>query len=187
MAIDPIVVAASIVQAWQSIVSRNVDPLEAGVVSVTQIHAGHAWAVIPEEVVLRGTVRSFKPAVQALIERRLQELGAGIAAAHGCTLEFRYERRFPATINTAPETEFAARVATELLGGENILRDAAPSMGSEDFGWMLQVKQGTYAWLGTGGETSCLLHNPHYDFNDEAIPLGASYWVQLAREFLAQT
>ncbi len=186
MAIDPIVVAASIVQAWQSIVSRNVDPLEAGVVSVTQIHAGHAWAVIPEEVVLRGTVRSFKPAVQALIERRLQELGAGIAAAHGCTLEFRYERRFPATINTGPETDFAARVATGLLGSENILRDAAPSMGSEDFGWMLQVKQGNYAWLGTGGETSCLLHNPRYDFNDEAIPLGASYWVQLAREFLAQ-
>jgi hippurate hydrolase len=186
MAIDPIVVAASIVQAWQSIVSRNVDPLEAGVVSVTQIHAGHAWAVIPEEVVLRGTVRSFKPAVQALIERRLQELGAGIAAAHGCTLEFRYERRFPATINTAAETDFAAQVATGLLGSENILRDAAPSMGSEDFGWMLQVKQGNYAWLGTGGETSCLLHNPRYDFNDEAIPLGASYWVQLAREFLAQ-
>lgn len=187
MAIDPIVVAASIVQAWQSIVSRNVDPLEAGVVSVTQIHAGHAWAVIPEEVVLRGTVRTFKPAVQALIERRLQELGAGIAAAHGCTLEFRYERRFPATINTGPETDFAARVATDLLGSENILRDAAPSMGSEDFGWMLQVKQGNYAWLGTGGETSCLLHNPRYDFNDEAIPLGASYWVQLAREFLAQS
>jgi len=186
MAIDPIVVAASIVQAWQSIVSRNVDPLEAGVVSVTQIHAGHAWAVIPEEVVLRGTVRTFKPAVQALIERRLQELGAGVAAAHGCTLEFRYERRFPATINTGPETDFAARVATDLLGSENILRDAAPSMGSEDFGWMLQVKQGNYAWLGTGGETSCLLHNPRYDFNDEAIPLGASYWVQLAREFLAQ-
>ncbi len=186
MAIDPIGVAASIVQAWQSIVSRNVDPLEAGVVSVTQIHAGHAWAVIPEEVVLRGTVRSFKPAVQALIERRLQELGAGIAAAHGCTLEFRYERRFPATINTGPETDFAARVATGLLGSENILRDAAPSMGSEDFGWMLQVKQGNYAWLGTGGETSCLLHNPRYDFNDEAIPLGASYWVQLAREFLAE-
>ena len=186
MAIDPIVVAASIVQAWQSIVSRNVDPLEAGVVSVTQIHAGHAWAVIPEEVVLRGTVRSFKPAVQALIERRLQELGEGIAAAHGCTLEFRYERRFPATINTAAETDFAAQVATGLLGSENILRDAAPSMGSEDFGWMLQVKQGNYAWLGTGGETSCLLHNPRYDFNDEAIPLGASYWVQLAREFLAQ-
>ena len=133
MAIDPIVVAASIAQAWQSIVSRNVDPLEAGVVSVTQIHAGHAWAVIPEEVVLRGTVRTFKPAVQALIERRLQELGAGVAAAHGCTLEFRYERRFPATINTGPETDFAARVATVLLGSENILRDAAPSMGSVSY------------------------------------------------------
>jgi len=185
MALDPIVVATSIVQAWQSIVSRHVDPLESGVVSVTQIHAGHAWAVIPEEVVLRGTVRSFKPAVQALIEQRLQELGAGIAKAHGCGFGFRYERRFPATINTAPETDFAAGVAVNLLGAENILRDAAPSMGSEDFGWMLQVKQGCYAWLGTGGATSCLLHNPCYDFNDEVIPLGASYWVRLAQDFLA--
>jgi len=185
MAIDPIVVATAIVQAWQSIVSRNVDPLEAGVVSVTQIHAGHAWAVIPEEVVLRGTVRSFKPAVQALIEQRLQELGEGIAKAHGCSFAFRYERRFPATINTAAETDFAAGVAVDLLGADNILRDAAPSMGSEDFGWMLQVKEGNYAWLGTGGETSCLLHNPRYDFNDDAIPLGASYWVQLARAYLA--
>ncbi len=184
MAVDPIVVAAGIVQAWQTIVARNVDPLESGVVSVTQIHAGHAWAVIPEEVSLRGTVRTFKPAVQALIEQRLRELGEGLAAAHGCTFDWRYERRFPATINSVAETDFAAAVGSELLGADNILRDAAPSMGSEDFGWMLQVKQGSYVWLGTGGETSCLLHNPRYDFNDAAIPLGASYWVALAHAFL---
>ena len=184
MAVDPIVVAAGIVQAWQTIVARNVDPLESGVVSVTQIHAGHAWAVIPEEVSLRGTVRTFNPAVQALIEQRLRELGEGLAAAHGCTFDWRYERRFPATINSVAETDFAAAVGSELLGADNILRDAAPSMGSEDFGWMLQVKQGSYVWLGTGGETSCLLHNPRYDFNDAAIPLGASYWVALAHAFL---
>ena len=184
MAVDPIVVAAAIVQAWQTIVARNVDPLESGVVSVTQIHAGHAWAVIPEEVSLRGTVRTFNPAVQALIEQRLRELGEGLAAAHGCTFDWRYERRFPATINSVAETDFAAAVGSELLGADNILRDAAPSMGSEDFGWMLQVKQGSYVWLGTGGETSCLLHNPRYDFNDAAIPLGASYWVALAHAFL---
>ncbi len=184
MAVDPIVVAAAIVQAWQTIVARNVDPLESGVVSVTQIHAGHAWAVIPEEVSLRGTVRTFNPAVQALIEQRLRELGEGLATAHGCTFDWRYERRFPATINSVAETDFAAAVGSELLGADNILRDAAPSMGSEDFGWMLQVKQGSYVWLGTGGETSCLLHNPRYDFNDAAIPLGASYWVALAHAFL---
>jgi hippurate hydrolase len=184
MAVDPIVVAAAIVQAWQTIVARNVDPLESGVVSVTQIHAGHAWAVIPEEVSLRGTVRTFNPAVQTLIEQRLRELGEGLAAAHGCTFDWRYERRFPATINSVAETDFAAAVGSELLGADNILRDAAPSMGSEDFGWLLQVKQGSYVWLGTGGETSCLLHNPRYDFNDAAIPLGASYWVALAHAFL---
>ena len=184
MAVDPIVVAAAIVQAWQTIVARNVDPLESGVVSVTQIHAGHAWAVIPEEVSLRGTVRTFNPAVQALIEQRLRELGEGLATAHGCTFDWRYERRFPATINSVAETDFAAAVGSELLGADNILRNAAPSMGSEDFGWMLQVKQGSYVWLGTGGETSCLLHNPRYDFNDAAIPLGASYWVALAHAFL---
>ncbi|MSQ67783.1 MAG: amidohydrolase [Gammaproteobacteria bacterium] len=184
LAIDSIVVAAAIVQAWQTIVARNVDPLESGVVSVTQIHAGRAWAVIPEEVSLRGTVRTFNPAVQVLIEQRLRELGEGLAAAHGCTFDWRYERRFPATINSVAETDFAAAVASELLGADNILRDAAPSMGSEDFGWMLQVKPGSYVWLGTGGETSCLLHNPRYDFNDAAIPVGASYWVALAQAFL---
>ena len=184
MAVDPIVVAAAIVQAWQTIVARNVDPLESGVVSVTQIHAGHAWAVIPEEVSLRGTVRTFNPAGQALIEQRLRERGEGLATAHGCTFDWRYERRFPATINRVAETDFAAAVGSELLGADNILRNAAPSMGSEDFGWMLQVKQGSYVWLGTGGETSCLLHNPRYDFNDAAIPLGASYWVALAHAFL---
>ena len=185
MAIDPVVATAALVQGWQSIVSRNVDPLEAGVVSVTQIHAGHAWAVIPEEVVLRGTVRTFRPEVQAQIERRMREIGAGLAQGYGCEFEMRYEKRFPPTVNSAAETDFAAAVAARMVGAENVSRDAAPSMGSEDFGWMLQVKQGNYAWLGTGGEKSCLLHNPKYDFNDQAIPLGASYWVALARDFLA--
>ena len=181
MALDPVVAAASLVQAWQGIVARNVDPLEAGVLSVTQLHAGNAWAVIPEEVVVRGTVRSFQPAIQTLIERRMAEMGQGIATAHGCTFDFRYEKRFPPTVNTVRETDFAADVATRLLGADNVLRDVAPSMGSEDFGWMLQARPGNYAWLGTGGAPGCLLHNPRYDFNDEAIPLGASYWVALVK------
>ncbi len=186
LAIDPIVAAAGLVQAWQGIVSRNVDPLEAGVVSVTQIHAGNAWAVIPEDVVLRGTVRSFKPEVQALVEQRLREFGEGYAQAHGCSFAWRYEKRFPPTINSAAETRFAAGVAAAMLGRDNVRQDLAPSMGSEDFGWMLQARQGCYAWLGTGGNASCLLHNPYYDFNDEVIPLGASYWVRLAQDFLAR-
>lgn len=185
MAIDPVVGAAALVQAWQGIVSRMVDPQDAGVVSVTQIHAGNAWAVIPEEVVLRGTVRSFKPEVQALIERRMREIAEGYATAHGCTMSWRYEHRFPPTVNSEAETRFAAAVAANLVGPDNVVHDATPSMGSEDFGWMLQVQQGCYAWLGSAGQPGCLLHNPYYDFNDAVIPLGASYWVRLARDFLA--
>jgi len=185
LAIDAVVGACALVQAWQGIMSRNVDPQEAGVVSVTQIHAGNAWAVIPEDVVLRGTVRSFKPEVQALIERRMREIGEGYAAAHGCSFQWRYEHRFPPTINSPAETRFAAEVASALVGPERVVHDAAPSMGSEDFGWMLQVQRGCYAWLGSAGVPGCLLHNPYYDFNDEVIPLGASYWVRMAREFLA--
>ena len=130
LALDPIVVATSIVQAWQSIVSRHVDPLESGVVSVTQIHAGNAWAVIPEEVVLRGTVRSFKPAVQALIEQRLQELGAGIAKAHGCSFAFRYERRFPATINTAAIITNMTAIATITANTTNMRTPPTPTKHS---------------------------------------------------------
>lgn len=185
LAIDPVVVAAALVQAWQGIVSRNVDPQEAAVVSVTQIHAGHAWAVIPEDVVLRGTVRSFKPAVQALIERRLAEIGKAYAEAHGCSFSWRYEKRFPPTVNSEPETRFAAAVAATLVGGEKVIEDAAPSMGSEDFAWMLQAQRGCYAWIGSAGTDAGVLHNPYYDFNDAIIPLGASYWVRLAEEFLA--
>lgn len=185
MAIDPIVAATALIQAWQSIVARMVDPQEAGVVSVTQIHAGNAWAVIPEEVVLRGTVRTFKPEVRAMIERRMRELGEGYAAAHECSFTWRYEHRFPPTVNSAAETGFAAGVAEALVGAGNVVHDAAPSMGSEDFGWMLQVQRGCYAWLGSAGQPGKLLHNPYYDFNDEVIPLGASYWVRLAQDFLA--
>lgn len=185
LAVDPVVAAAALVQAWQGIVSRNLDPQEAGVVSVTQIHAGNAWAVIPEDVTLRGTVRSFKPEIRSMLERRMREIAAGYAAAHGCRFEMRYEHRFPPTVNSEAETHFATAVAARLVGDDNVIRQAAPSMGSEDFGWMLQVQRGCYAWLGSAGRPGCLLHNPYYDFNDAVIPLGASYWVQLAKDFLA--
>ena len=187
LAIDPVVVAAQLIQSWQHIVSRTVDPLESAVVSVTQVHAGNAWAVIPEEVVLRGTVRTFNPQVQALIEQRLQTIARGITSAHQCEFDWRYERRYPPTINSALETEFAARAATSVFGAEHVRRDLPPSMGSEDFGWMLLEQPGSYAWIGSGGQTDCLLHNPRYDFNDEILPHGASYWVTLARQFLNNT
>ena len=185
LAIDPVIVASLLVQSWQSIVSRNVDPLASAVVSVTQIHAGSAWAVIPEEVVLRGTVRTFDPDVQALVMRRMVEIGEGLAAAHQCSFEWRYEKRFPPTINSAAETGFAAVAAETVFGPARVRNDLAPSMGSEDFGWMLLEQPGSYAWLGSGGQGCPLLHNPRYDFNDEIIPLGASWWVTLARQFLA--
>lgn len=187
LAIDPVIVASLLVQSWQSIVSRNVDPLASAVVSVTQIHAGSAWAVIPEEVVLRGTVRTFDPDVQALVMRRMVEIGEGLAAAHQCSFDWRYEKRFPPTINSAVETSFAAAAAETVLGPDRVRSDLAPSMGSEDFGWMLLEQRGSYAWLGSGGQGCPLLHNPRYDFNDDIIPLGASWWVTLARQFLAAT
>lgn len=185
LAIDPVLVATQLVQAWQGIISRAVDPMEAAVLSVTQIHAGSAWAVIPDEAVLRGTVRTFKPEIQALIETRMRELGQGLAEAHQCSFTWRYEKRFPPTLNTPAETEDAARAGRTVFGEQAVRQDLAPSMGSEDFGWMLQEQRGSYAWLGSGGGGSCLLHNPRYDFNDEVIPLGATYWVTLARQFLS--
>ncbi len=179
---DPIVVAAQLIQAWQTVVSRNVDPLEAAVVSVTQVHAGNAWAVIPEDVMLRGTVRTFNPAVRDLVAARLHQLATGICTSHQCDLEWRHEHRFPATVNSANEAQFAAQTAAGVVGEALVDRDPMPSMGSEDFGYMLEEQRGCYAWLGAGrpdGEQ--LLHNPYYDFNDEIIPIGASYWVNLVR------
>ena len=183
--VDPIVTAAALVQALQTIASRNVDPIESAVVTVTQIHAGDAWNVIPEAAVLRGTVRAFKPQVQELIERRLRDLCSGIAAAHGAQVEVRYERRYPPLVNAAPETEICTEVIRNMVGTENMQR-VPPTMGSEDFAYMLQVKAGCYVFIGNGpGEGGCTLHNSHYDFNDQVLPLGASYWANLVGHILA--
>lgn len=183
--IDPIVAAAGLVQALQTITSRNVDPIESAVVSVTQIHAGDTWNVIPEAAILRGTARAFKPEVQDLIERRVREICAGIAAAAGTQVKVRYERRYPPLVNAAPETEICAAVMHALVGADNLLR-VPPVMGSEDFAFMLQVKAGCYVFVGNGpGEGGCMLHNPRYDFNDEVLPLGASYWASLVEHILA--
>ena len=181
-------IAAHVINALQTIVARNLHPLEAGVVSVTQVHGGDTWNVIPQEIVLRGTVRTFQPAIQDLIERRIGEIVTGLAATFDMTATLRYERRYPATINTAEETHHALAAATALVGAENVDTDPMPSMGSEDFAFMLQAKPGCYIWLGGGrGPGTPNLHNPYYDFNDDALTIGASYWVTLAEAQLPAT
>jgi len=182
---DPMPFAAHVINALQTIVARNIHPLEAGVVSVTQVHGGDTWNVIPQEVVLRGTARSFVPAVQDTIERRLSEIVNGLAATFDVTATLRYERRYPATVNTPAETRHALAAATALLGVDRVDTNPTPSMGSEDFAFMLQAKPGCYVWLGgSRGPGTPNLHNPHYDFNDDALAVGASYWVTLAEQQL---
>ena len=181
--IDPVLVAAHIVTGLQTIASRNVHPLAGIVVSVTQIHGGDAWNVIPEEVVLRGTVRSFDAKVQDMAEAHLSRIAKAVAAAHGAEAAIRYERRYPATVNSAAETRHAARIAAEVVEPANVLAEVTPSMGSEDFAFMLQNRPGSYVWLGAG-ESHPNLHSPQYDFNDEILPIGASYWAKLVEETL---
>jgi hippurate hydrolase len=184
---DPIVVAAQIVGAVQTIVSRRADPLESVVVSITQFHAGDTWNVIPHQAVLRGTARCFTAKVRDQIEFEIEKIASGICAAHGATLEYRYERRYPALINTERETGIAAGVAAEVVGEDNVELDALPLMGSEDFAYMLEERPGCYIWLGNGekgGPGGCTVHNPHYDFNDEISVLGASYWARLVETTL---
>ncbi len=182
-AIDPVLVAGHIITAAQSIVSRNVNPLDTAVVSLCAMHAGHpgAMSVIPAHAKLVGTVRTFRPATQDMIERRLTELVGSIASAFGARARLHYERVYPATVNHPREAAFAADVAATLVGGDNVVRDLDPSMGAEDFSFMLEARPGAFARLGQGGaEGSCFLHNSTYDFNDAVIPLGAGYLAALA-------
>jgi hippurate hydrolase len=182
---DPMLFVAHAISALQTIVSRNLHPLDAGVVSVTQVHGGDTWNVIPQEVVLRGTVRSFLPEVQDMIEQRMRTIVAGIAATFEMTASVRYERRYPATVNDAAETEHAIAAATTVVGAAHVETDPVPNMGSEDFAFMLQARPGCYVWLGAGrGADTPNVHNPHYDFNDDALAVGASYWVALAEQQL---
>jgi hippurate hydrolase len=182
---DPMPFAAGLINALQTIVARNLNPQDAGVVSVTQVHGGDTWNVIPEHVVVRGTVRSFKPDVQDTIERRIREIAAGVAATFGVEATVRYERRYPATVNTEAETGHAVRAARAVVGDEHVDTDPVPNMGSEDFSFMLQAKRGCYVWMGAGtGAATVNVHNPRYDFNDAALVVGASYWVTLAEQLL---
>ena len=182
---DPVLAGAALVQAAQSIISRNTSPTDSAVVSITRFHAGEAYNVIPPEAHLGGTVRAFTPDMQDRIEAALARLATGIAAAHGMQAELRYRRGYPATINSATEAETCRDVASGLVGSENVLTQLPPSMGAEDFAFMLREKPGCYVWIGNGpGEGGCTLHNPRYDFNDAVLPLGASYWVRLTEHLL---
>lgn len=184
--IDPVVIGAELVQKLQTVVSRNVDPLQPSVLSVTQFHSGSAYNIIPNEAMLAGTVRCFTPEVQAQVEQRIRTLCEGTALGHGVKIDVRYERRYPPTINTAAETAFCTQIAQGLVGAENVNTDPKPAMGSEDFAWMLQEVPGCYIWIGNGadGVGSCMVHNPGYDFNDGILTTGAAYWVRLVEAAL---
>ena len=192
--IDPVPVACQLVQAFQTIITRNKKPVDAGVISVTMIHAGEATNVVPDYCVLEGTVRTFSIEVLDMIEQRMRELSEGLCAAFGAHCEFVFDRNYPPTINSAPEAAFAREVMATIVGADKVLAQE-PTMGAEDFSYMLQAKPGAYCFIANGdgqhremghGGGPCTLHNPSYDFNDELIPLGATYWVELATRWLAQ-
>jgi amidohydrolase len=190
--VDPVPVACQMVQGFQTIITRNKRPIDAGVISVTMIHAGEATNVIPDACVLEGTVRTFTLEVLDLIERRMQAVAESIGAAFDCTVEFAFRRNYPPTINHPKETEFVRSVLTEMVGADNV-QEFEPTMGAEDFSYFLQEKPGCYFLIGNGdgshrvgghGLGPCMLHNPSYDFNDELIPLGGSMWVKMAEQWL---
>ncbi len=185
--IDPVLVASHITTALQSIVARNVRPVDTAVVSVTQIHSGDAYNVIPERAVLRGTVRTFSRAAMSLVEERMGRIAEGVAAGFGATasLDFRY--LFPPLVNHADETRFIADAAAEVVGEDNVNRQGPLTMASEDFSYMLERVPGAYIQIGNGdGEGACEVHNPGYDFNDAALPFGAELFVRLVERRLAR-
>jgi hippurate hydrolase len=192
--IDPVPVACEMVNAFQLVISRNKKPIDAGVISVTMIHAGEATNVVPDFCDLQGTVRTFTVEVLDLIEKRMQQIAEHICAAHDATCEFEFVRNYPPTVNWEKEAEFARGVMASIVGEDNVVRQE-PTMGAEDFAFMLQAKPGAYCFIANGdgshremghGAGPCMLHNPSYDFNDELIPLGATYWVRLAEAWLAK-
>ena len=193
--IDPVPIACQMVQAFQTIISRNKKPVDAGVVSVTMIHTGEATNVVPDSCEIRGTVRTFTNEVLDLIETRMQAIAEHTCAAFGATCEFNFVRNYPPTVNHPVETEFARSVMTEIVDASQV-HQQEQTMGAEDFAYMLQVKPGAYCFIGNGdgshreighGAGPCMIHNPSYDFNDDLIPLGATYWVRLSEKWLAPT
>jgi amidohydrolase len=187
LVVDPVVAAAQVISALQTIASRNVSPLDSVVVSICSMQTSQlgAFNVIPEHVRLVGTVRSFRPETRDFAEKRLRDITSKIADALGCGADISYTRGYPATINSAREAQFAARVGERVFGKGNVITEHEPTMGGEDFSYMLQARPGAYVFLGQGGPAGgCFLHNPNYDFNDEVIPLGAGYLAALVEDAL---
>lgn len=191
--IDPILVAIQIAQSWQTIVSRNRNPVDAVALSITQIHAGSATNIIPDEARMVGTVRTFDLGVLDMVETRMGEIAEHTAAAFNASVNFNFQRTYPPLINHPKETEFAIGVMQSVVGEGNVDINTEPTMGAEDFAFMLQEKPGCYVFIGNGegahrteghGLGPCNLHNPSYDFNDTLLPIGASYWVRLVEEWL---
>src|SRR5438105_2454048 len=180
--IDSVLVGAQVITALQSIVSRSVDPLESAVISVCEFHAGNARNVIPQTAVLRGTVRTLTPEVRALVEKRVREVVAGIAQITGARIELKYERGYPVTVNHASQTDLATQIAKEIAGDGNV-HETPPLMGAEDFAYMLEARPGAFIFCGNGDSAG--LHHPAYNFNDEAIVYGTSYWIKLVENTLA--
>ena len=188
LVIDPIIVASQIVTAIQTIISRSTDPVDKALISITKIHGGTAYNVIDDEVKLSGTIRTFKPETRSFIEKRIEEIANGIAKAHGAgaNIEFDLINKYPPTINSKKESEFAAKIAKQMVGEENVNTDIDPSMGGEDFSYLLNKKPGSYLYIGQGDENhKANLHTTKYDFNDNLLPIGVNYWVNLVKEFFA--
>ena len=194
LGVDPVVAACQMVLAFQNIISRNKKPLDTAVISVTMVHGGEVSNVVPDSCELQGTVRTFTTEVLDLIEQRMRQVAEHTCAAFATQCDFEFVRNYPPTINSPAEAAFARQVMQGIVGPERVL-EQEPTLGGEDFAYMLQAKPGAYCFIanGEGGHRSaghgagpCTLHNPSYDFNDELIPLGATYWVQLAQQWLAQ-
>ncbi|MCC6735828.1 MAG: amidohydrolase [Bauldia sp.] len=181
--IDPVVVTAALIQALQTVVSRNADPLESAVVSVTMLNAGTATNVIPDFVKIEGTARTLLPAMRDLVEERIRAIVQNVAAAFGATADLAYRRKYPVTVNHRAETEKTIRVASRIVGADRVDPATPPVMGAEDFSYMLEARPGSFIFIGNGDTAG--LHNPGYDFNDAIIPLGCTYWVKLVEETLA--
>ena len=184
LAIDPVVISSQVILGIQTIISRNINPVDKALISVTKIHAGSAYNVIDDEVSLGGTIRTFKDDTRKIIEKKITETAKGISEANGAKAEIKFNRLYPATINSKEKSQFAASVARELVGENNVFTDVEPSMGGEDFSYFLSEKPGSYLYIGQKDENhNAYLHTTKYDFNDNLLPLGVNFWVNLVKKY----
>ena len=186
LVIDPIIIASQIVIAIQTIISRSINPVDKALISITKIHGGSAYNVIDDEVKLSGTIRTFKTQTRSFLEKKIREISEGIAKANGAgvNIEFDLINKYPPTINSKKESEFATNIAKKMVGTENVITNIEPSMGGEDFSYLLNSKPGSYLYIGQADENhKAHLHTTNYDFNDNLLPIGVNFWVELAKSF----